>query len=528
MLTQQQRLAGLSPDLARRALAITQALEQRRLDEAERGAIAALALAPKHPEILRLFGAIQLSRGRNEAAVDTLLQARALRPDDPMIHNALGGAYEGIQDFNRSREALRRACELGPDLATCWFNYGRRLFVDGDTEAAIPVLRRAVELAPGHVSSRTMLANLLRADGKTEEATVQLRRVIADDPTHAGHAWWSLAMLKPLPFTADDIAVIQRLLRGTLADGDRVAIGFAVAMALEHRGDFSGAFAAMQVAHACARRSEPYDAAAVRRHADDILATFLPPPAGSETARGEEAIFIVSLPRSGSTLTEQILSSHSQVEGGAELPDLLQVIMEECDRVRQPVPAWVRAPTPAQWQALGQQYLARTARWRQRRPRVTDKMPGNWLYVGAILAMLPQARVVICRRDPLETCLACYRYMFTRHPFTHHFSDLASRWRDFDRAATHWKRLYPERVREQVYEDLQADPETQIRQLLAFCNLPFEENCLNFHATERRVVTPSAAQVREPIRRDTARADKYGALLDPLRAALGMAPFQAD
>jgi len=138
---------------------------------------------------------------------------------------------------------------------------------------------------------------------------------------------------------------------------------------------------------------------------------------------------------------------------------------------------------------------------------------------------LPEARVVICRRDPLETCFACYRYMFTQHAYTHDLADLASHWREFDRAVRHWSALYPDRVRVQVYEELVADPETQIRELLAFCGLPFEEACLNFHATERRVTTPSAAQVREPLRRDTARADKYGSLLDPLRAALDMPPF---
>jgi hypothetical protein len=200
--------------------------------------------------------------------------------------------------------------------------------------------------------------------------------------------------------------------------------------------------------------------------------------------------------------------------------------MDECDRLRRPFTEWARTHTPQQWRALGLDYLARTQRWRQRRPRFTDKMPANWMYVGAILAMLPRARVVICRRDPLETCLGCYRYIFTQHAYTHDFDDLASHWRAFDRATKHWQTLYPDRVYVQDYEALVADPEGRIRALLGFCDLPFEENCLNFHATERRVATPSAAQVRQPIRRDTARAGKYGALLDPLRAALGLPPFQ--
>ncbi|MGA9336040.1 MAG: sulfotransferase [Rudaea sp.] len=528
MLTQAQRMAGLADDQVAQVLAIGQALQQGRIADAERGAIAALARAPRHPEILRLFGMVQVRRGRFEAAVDTLQQAAALRPEDPLVYNGLGGAYEGIRDNTRSREALRRACELGPELALCWFNYARRVFADGETEAAVPALQRVIELQPDHISARTMLANLLRADGKVVEAEAQFRRIAADHPARAGLAWWGLALLKPIPLNKDDIATMRRVLQGTEITGyDRVATGFALAMALEQQGDFSGAFTAMGDAHAYARRSEPYDATAFSKHIHGITQAFLPVPRGSAEAQGEEVIFIVSLPRSGSTLTEQILASHSQVEGGTELPDLPQVVMNESDRVRQAFPQWVRTHTPAQWQALGQKYLARTAQWRQRRPRFTDKAPGNWQYVGVILAMLPNARVVICRRDPLENCLACYRYIFTRHPYTHDFADLAAHWRDFDAAAEQWKRQYPDRVREQIYENLVADPEAQIRELLAFCDLPFEEACLNFHANERRVTTPSAAQVREPIRRDTARAYKYGALLDPLRSALGLPPFRS-
>ncbi len=527
MFTVQQRLAGLPANLEQQVIAITQAVGRGNCAAAERGAIAALAQAPKHPEVLRLFGMIQLQRGRFEAAIDTLLQARALRPDDPLIHNSLGGAYEGIRDNKRSRKALQRACELGPDLAPCWFNYARRLFADGDTDAAIPVLRRVIALQPKHTSARTMLANLLRADGKSDEAAAQFRSVIADGPARAGQAWWGLAMLKPMSLGEADIAAMQRVLQENTATGfNRVTTGFALAMALEHQGDFAAAFAAMRDSHAYARRSEPYDANRFSKHINDILDAFSLPPQGTMETQGEEVIFIVSMPRSGSTLTEQILASHSQVKGGTELPDLAQVVMEECDRMRRPFPQWVREYTPAQWGMLGQNYLTRTAQWRQQHARFTDKAPGNWQYVGAILAMLPNARVVICRRDPLETCLGCYRYIFTQHPYTHNFADLASHWHDFDRAAKRWKALYPNRVREQVYEELVADPDAQIRELLAFCNLPFEEACVNFHATERRVTTPSAAQVREPIRRDTARAKKYGALLDPLRQALGVSLFQ--
>jgi tetratricopeptide (TPR) repeat protein len=528
MSTPQQRLAGLAPDLAHQATLIGNALQQGRLDEAERGAIAALARAPQHPEILRLFGMVALRRGRSQAAVEALRQALAQRPDDAMICNELGGAYERVRDYAQAREMFQRACALDPQLAACWYNLGRRLTADGDIGAAIPALQRTVDLQPHHVNARSKLADILRTQGRFAEATAQFRGILQANP-RTGSAWWSLAMLKPMPLTAADISTMQSLLRQTdVAGHDRVAIQFALAMAYEHAGDFAAAFHAMQAGHGLASKGEPYQAAEFSSHLQDILDAFSPPPRPAEPQQGREVIFIASLPRSGSTLTEQILASHSQVEGTSELHDLGQVIMEECTRLQQPFTAWARSHTPTQWHALGQKYLARTQHWRQQRPMITDKMPANWMYVGAILAMLPQARVVICRRDPLETCLGCYRYIFMQHPYTHTLADLASHWRDFDRAVRYWQAAYPDRVRVQVYEDLVADADVQIGELLAFCGLPFEPQCLNFHATERSVNTPSAAQVREPLRRDTARAAKYGALLDPLREALDMPAWRAD
>jgi hypothetical protein len=224
-------------------------------------------------------------------------------------------------------------------------------------------------------------------------------------------------------------------------------------------------------------------------------------------------------------LTEQVLASHSQVNGGSELPDMPAVITEESRRRNKPFPEFVRDLTPADWERLGRRYLERTQRWRADRPRFTDKLPNNWHYIGAIRAMLPGARIIVARRDPLETCLSCYRQRLAKSDYTRTFEDLAATWHDFDRAANYWRTLYPDAVYESVYEKLVADPETAIRELLAFCDLPFEEACLEFHKTRRSVHTPSATQVREPLRKDTARAHRYGALLDPLRAALGLPPF---
>jgi hypothetical protein len=227
-------------------------------------------------------------------------------------------------------------------------------------------------------------------------------------------------------------------------------------------------------------------------------------------------------------LTEQVLASHSQVDGGGEVADLTSVLMEESKRFNKPFPEFVAALTPGDWERMGRNYLERISRWRGGRARFTDKMPSNWYYVGAIRAMLPGARIIVVRRDPVETCLACYRQMMAYHEYTRTFDDLATYWHDFDRAVKYWRLMHPEHVYESIYEEFVGDPEARIRELLQFCDLPFEPDCLEFHKSERRVHTPSATQVREPLRRDTARTHRYGALLDPLRAALGMPSFADD
>ena len=230
---------------------------------------------------------------------------------------------------------------------------------------------------------------------------------------------------------------------------------------------------------------------------------------------------MVCLPRSGSTLTEQILASHPEVVGGDEVQALPDILDEESRRRGLPFPQWVPAATAADWHRLGEEYLARTSRWRSQRPRFTDKNVSNWAFVGAALAMLPGARVVNSRRDPLETCFAGYRQLFaTGVHFSYDLDDMVDYFAGYDRLATLWRRQFPLQYFDHEYESLQRDPEGQIRRLLDFCGLPFDAACLAFHQTPRTVLTVSSAQVRQPLRRDTARASLYGDKLEPLRARL--------
>jgi hypothetical protein len=259
-----------------------------------------------------------------------------------------------------------------------------------------------------------------------------------------------------------------------------------------------------------------------------IFANEMPPPLDPEL--GREAILIVSIPRSGSTLVEQILASHPEVEGANEIKDMPEVIDAESRRRRSAFPLWAPDASAEDWQRLGNEYLARTAPWRKSKPRFTDKSLVTWYLVGAALTMLPAARVVIVRRDPVETCLACYRQCFTEQTgFTCDLDEMADYCIDFSRLTRFWLERYPGRVLDLPYESLVDEPEPVIRNLLDFCGLPFDPACLAFHKTPRTVLSaPSAAQVRQPLRRDTARSARYGEKLDGLRQRLRDAGLLVD
>lgn len=515
------RLQGLS-DAARQSVSSAgAALDAGRLEAASQSLAAIPPAESGHPEVLRMRAGVHSLRGQHQEAVAAMRQAMTQRPDDALYCNTLGTIYGNAGNYDAAVEVLQRACRLQPGLALAWFNLGVMLIRGVRNEEAEAALHRAVELDPSQLTARALLGDQLRNRGAASEAAAEYRQIIARRPW-AGQAWWGLADLKTTQFADDDIQRIQAAMRQPEAgDDDLMAMGFALAKALEDAGRYAESLAALARANEIARRRQTWDAAGFSNLVSAVNDAFTPPPppAAAQTL-GSGVIFIASLPRSGSTLVEQILASHSAVEGAGELVDLPMVLAEESRRRGQPFPQWVQLMQPADWERLGRRYLERTARWQVRHAVFTDKLLNNWIYIGAIRAMLPGAHIIACRRDALETCLSCYRQRLENNEYTRTFADLAGFWRDFDRSIRHWSALHPYHVFEHSYENLLADPEASIRRLLTFCDLPFEDACLQFHVTRRDVRSPSATQVRQPLH-DTARAPRYGALLDPLRAALG-------
>ncbi len=481
----------------------------------------ALGDAPDDPQALFLHGLALHGLGQVDAALASLRQAAVVAPREAPILNALGSVLADRGDHDDAIATLRRACELAPGFAPAWFNLGKCLSLRGATAESEAPLRRAVALAPQLASARFLLGEALMMLGRVDDAAEQYRALLRQDP-RSGLAWWGLANLKALRFGQADIEPLQQLVRRRdVAFDDHLAARFALAKALDDVDRPAEAFAAYVEANAVARPRFAWQAAGFDAWIAQVVAAFDAAVPVIDDDFGSDALFIVGLPRSASTLTEQILAAHPAVEGASELSDLGVVIAEESRRRGQGLVHWAGVASQADWRRLGEQYLQRTAHWRMQRPRFTDKMPGNWVYTAAIRRMLPGARIVHCRRDAVETCWSCFRQIFwSAHDYSYDLDDLAAYWRTCDATMRRWQADFPTHLREQVYEDLLADTAGQTRALLDFCGLPFDPACLQPHQAARSVRTASAAQVREPLRRDTARTARYGALLDPLRQAL--------
>jgi len=511
---------GLDPVAVNRMIATEQALAANRPDQAISQLGPVLASHPNHPDVLRLHAGVLSLRGEHRSALREMHRALEQRPHEALYHNAFALFLAEAGELDQAIGFLHRACELQPRFVLAWYNLGLFLTRSARFDEARDALRRALKLAPDYSAARAQLADLLRMDNFRDEAIAEYRKLLAEQPW-AGMAWWGLAEIKTLHLgTADSDAIRHALVHPRAADGDRIAMGFAMAKALDDQGRYTESMQALAAANDIARRHRAWNAQVFASAIESINAATC--TTSAEQGFGSDVIFIVGMPRSGSTLIEQILASHSKVEGTAELTDLPLVIAEESARRKKAYPAWLPEMNADDWQRLGRRYLERTARWRKNRPIFTDKLPNNWMHIGMIRAMLPGARIVISQRDALETCFSCYRQYFPGNDYTRTFSDLASYWRTFDAAASYWSKKEPAHVYQHVYEDLLKSPESQIRALLNFCGLPFEEACLRFNETKRAIGTPSAMQVREPLRADTARAPRYGQLLNPLRQALGV------
>ncbi|HEX5461746.1 MAG TPA: sulfotransferase [Steroidobacteraceae bacterium] len=523
---QYSRVAKSAPELA----GPMTALAEGRIDAAEQLLERHLAGSPGDSAGWRLRGEIAMRRQRYADGEGFFRRCLRIAPGDAAAQYGLASA---LYELNRCDEAL----PLIDRLLTC--EPERPLYIELKAKAlrqalrngeAIALLRQSMARHADCAGLLLLHGHILREEGETAAAIGLYRRVTALSPG-AGTAWWCLANTKTYSFTDSELTDMRQLLdSGRAAGADRIDLEFAIGKALEDRAEYEESFRHYAAGNSLHRATFTYRAAAVERTAKRVCETVTPD--FIERRRGwgndrNDPIFIVGLPRSGSTLLEQVLASHPQVEGTHELPEIpgiaaTLVVPQDGDSATVSDP--LTSLTAADIAAFADRYLTRCRRYRQSgTPRFTDKQLGNFRNAALIHLMFPRAAIIDIRRHPMASGFACYKQHFSHLvPFCYDLTEIGHYYRDYVRLMDHMDAVLPGRVHRVYYERLVADPEGEVRKLLDYCGLPFEPACLEFHANRRTVRTVSSEQVRRPIFRDSLEQWRhYEPWLGSLREALG-------
>lgn len=426
---------------------------------------------------------------------------------------------------NRPIEALEQLellSEQDPDSLVHANLHAATLGRLGEFDEALAIYERVLEQMPLQPKVWMSAAHMLKTVGKQDQSIAAYRKAIEIRP-ELGEVWWSLANLKTFKFSDADVAAMQAALAEEgLAVEDRYHLDFALGKAFEDRGEAEAAFAHYAKGNALRREGLDYDADDITRFVDAVIALATPEFFAARAGQGCDAsdpIFVVGMPRAGSTLVEQILSSHSLIEGTSELPDIPALARRD-----KTYPQSLTTLGGDELAALGEEYLKRTRIQRKtERPMFIDKLPNNWVHAVFIMLALPGAKLIDARRHPLGCCFSNFKQHFAHgQAFSYSLSDMGRYYRDYVRLMDHLDRVQPGRVHRVIYEEMVENTETQVRGLLDFVGVPFEAACLSFYKTERAVRTASSEQVRQPIFREGTEAWKpFAPFLDPLREALG-------
>lgn len=512
-------------------MAPADALVRGDLPEAETRLRARLARFPSDVAALRMLAELGARLGHNEEAIELLAQALARAPSFDAARQNYAAMLNRANRHDEALVEVDRLLERDPDNQSLHNLRAVILGKLGDFDGAIEAYARVLARLPGQWQVWLGYGHALKTAGRTPEAIAAYRRAIALKPDF-GSAWWSLANLKTVRFGADDIAAMRsQLARPDLDDDARLHFEFALGKALEDAGQDAEAFSHYARGNALRRRQVPYDAALARERTRRAIRTYTREFFAARAGSGcpaPDPIFVVGMPRAGSTLIEQILASHPMVEGTMELPSLIAITRELRERSGSPETTSyhdvLAALDPAELAALGQDYLRRAqVHRREGRPLFIDKMPNNFAHVGLIHLILPNAKIIDARRHPLACCFSNFKQHFARgQAFSYDLEDLGHYYADYVALMAHFDAVLPGRIHRVFHEDMVEDPETQIRALLDYCALPFDPRCLRFYENPRAVRTASSEQVRRPIYREgVAQWRRFEPWLEPLKQALG-------
>lgn len=490
-----------------RALSVSaaEALNEGRVQDAEKMLREHLAKHPEDPIALRLLARVAMESNRRGPAIRIMQRCIALAPDFILAHNDLADLFMKEDRFAEALEAVEASLALDPTLAHSWVFKGNVLSRAQRHEEAVAAYERAIELSPGHSGALAGKGHVLKTIGRTDEAIATFRECIRLHPGF-GEPWWSLANLKTFSFDPEEVKVLEELVtREALGDEPRVNMRYALGKHYENDRAYDRAFTHYQSGADLRRGHEVYDPVQNQVVNERVMQTFTADFFRAHEGWGlddDSPILVVGLPRSGSTLIEQILASHSQIDATMELADLGRCVRQisRARKDRHEYPEATAELQPVDVEALANRYLEGAGRFRGSAPRFIDKMPNNFAHLGLLRLILPRARVINACRHPLDSCLGSFKQLFYRgQSFSYDWFELGQYYLQYQRIMDYWHELFPGWIMDMRYEDLVRDQEGQTRRMLDFLGLEFEDQCLRFWETERAINTASSEQVRQPI-----------------------------
>lgn len=505
-------------------------LQEGRIPPAEQLVRDVLKKHPADVAAIRLLAKIGIKVGQFEEAKNLLERCLELAPDFHLARQNYVIVLFRRQELDAALEQMEILLSVEPDNPDYLILKATVLVRKGDHEPAMEIYEKILKDYPDKARAQLNYGHTLKTVGRLDDAIAAYRHC-RDLRPEIGETYWSLANLKTFRFSDEDVE--KMLSQVTTKDGDpddQSHLAFALGKAYEDRGEYDASFKFYKRGNAIRRIHHPYDPKINIYNAARQIKTFDARFFANRAGQGcpaPDPIFIVGLPRAGSTLLEQILASHSQVQGTAELVDIIALSRKLGGKKRlrtaSKYPEILTELSPDHFRELGESYLQTTQVQRDKTPRFIDKMPNNFQHIGLIHSILPKAKIIDARRHPMGCCFSGFKQLFARgQAFTYDLTDIGHYYRDYVRLMDHWDDVLPGRILRVQYEDMVEDTESQIRRLLEHCGLEFEEACLRFYETDRAVRTPSSEQVRRPIyTKDVEQWRNFEDHLDPLKEALG-------
>ena len=459
---------------------------------------------PNHIEAARLLAGIAMEHEKFKDAEIFLLRVVKNAPKYPRAWADLVKAQREQDKFEIALDSSEKLISLDPNIPE---SYMVRASVEGEAgmqHEAIESYKKALSISPEKPGALCSMAHHLKTIGKQDEAISVYRQAIKIQPDHT-ESYWSMANLKTFSFEDSEIKDMENLLSNKdLPDIGRIHLHNALGLEYESRGHYDKAFENLSNCNILRRKSESYDPVEYETMIDKIIEILSEKKLKRKPVKESKVtpIFIVGLPRSGSTLIEQILASHSCIEGTHELHEMSMSMrhVREASNANQRFPEALENFRPNEWKMLGEEYLKTTEKYRTDKLFFIDKNPNNFTFVGAIKLAIPNAKIINAKRHPLDSCFGSFKQLFASgQPFSYDLTELGEYYMEYLRIMQHWHKVCPKFVLDVNYESVVSDLDSEVKRILEFCDLPFEENCLRFYETERAVKTASSEQVRKPI-----------------------------